>query len=95
MNVYSKILKNEKLYIILFWIIYTLLCVHFYVERSTFADNSYYLFNIIQQQKFCIQYDRYFAVFTQWLPLLAVKLTLPMPRHDSQFWVLKEYLRQE
>lgn len=78
MNVYSKILKNEKLYIILFWIIYTLLCVHFYVERSTFADNSYYLFNIIQQQKFCIQYDRYFAVFTQWLPLLAVKLKLSL-----------------
>ncbi len=73
-----KLLKNEKLYLVLFWIVYTFLCIHFYLERSTFADNSYYLFEIIQNKRFCIQYDRYFSIATQWLPLLAVKFQMPL-----------------
>jgi hypothetical protein len=73
-----KLLKNEKLYLILFWIVYIFLCLHFYLERSTFADNSYYLFEIIQNKRFCIQYDRYFSITTQWLPLLAVKFQMPL-----------------
>ncbi len=57
---------------------YAFLSLYFYQERSTFADNSYYLTEIIQHQTFCIQYGRYFAVLTQWLPLLAVKWHLPL-----------------
>ncbi len=54
------------------------LSLYFYLERSTFADNSYYLTEIIQHQTFCIQYGRYFAVLTQWLPVLAIKWHLSL-----------------
>ena len=74
----KKIVSSEALYVSLFWIAYMFLCLHFYVERSTYADNSYYLFEIIQHKDFCIQYNRYSAVLTQWLPVLAVKCQLPL-----------------
>lgn len=73
-----KTLKAEKFYLILFWLSYTFLCVYFFLERSTYSDNSYYLFEIIQNKAFCIQYDRYFSVLTQILPLTAVKLHLSL-----------------
>lgn len=70
--------KYDLLAVSLFWISYLLLCIYFYVERSTYADNSYYLFEIIQKKSFCIQYARYSAALIQCLPLLAVKLNLSL-----------------
>jgi hypothetical protein len=69
---------KEKTFVVLYWVAYVFLCLHFYLERSTYGDNSYYLFQIIQQNDFCIQYARYAAVFNQWLPLLAVKLQMSL-----------------
>ncbi len=74
----KKIIAQEKLCLAFFWFAYLFLCIYFTTERSTYADNSYYLFEIIQHKSFCIQYARYSAVLTQWLPLLAVKWNLSL-----------------
>lgn len=62
----------EKAIVILFWMLYSFLCIYFYLERSTYADSGYYIFTIIQQKTFCLQHGRYGAILIQWLPVLAV-----------------------
>lgn len=74
----NKFFKYEVFLLSLYWLVFLFLCIVFYKERSTYADNSYYLFEIIQHKTFCIQYDRFFSITTQFLPLLAVKLQLPL-----------------
>jgi hypothetical protein len=57
--------------------LYVCLAVFHLLERVTYADNSYYLFNIIQNKSFNLEHYRYAGVFAQWLVFIAVKLKLP------------------
>ncbi|PQJ12112.1 hypothetical protein CJD36_010015 [Flavipsychrobacter stenotrophus] len=50
----------------------------FYKERLFFADSSFIVFNIIKKQGLAIQEHRYGSFITQMVPLLAVKLHLPI-----------------
>lgn len=69
--------KNEKIYFFIFWLLYTYLSIYFLRERCTYADNSYYLFNIIQNKTLNLEHYRYAGFFSQWLVVIAVNLKLP------------------
>lgn len=53
-----------------------------YKERILFLDAPYYAFQIIINEDFFIAHHRYINYLNQWLPLLAIKLGLPLK------WVL-------
>ena len=49
-----------------------------YKERVLFADAAYVVFNIINDQKFCIQESRYGSFITQMFPYFGQKFHLPL-----------------
>jgi hypothetical protein len=72
---YQKIYKSGLfVYLALF-----ILSLVFYKERIIILDDAYYLFNIVKDARFSIEHFRYIAVVTEIFPLLAVKLSLPLP----------------
>ena len=73
---FKKFTALENTLFVLFWITYAILCLYFYIERSTYADNSYYLFNIIQKKSLNLEHYRFTGLFSQWLAVIAVKLHL-------------------
>jgi len=62
------------------WVMVGLLVLSavFYKEKVLFGDGSYLLFNIINKGKLEVQWGRYGSVVSQFLPYLAVKLSLPI-----------------
>lgn len=54
------------------------LSVVFFKERTIFLDNSFFLFDILRNDSFCVQRYRYIAAIPQILPLLAAKLSLSL-----------------
>jgi len=50
----------------------------YYKERVLFGDGSFMLFNIINLGQLNVQWGRYGATVSQFLPLLAVKMSLPI-----------------
>lgn len=62
----------------LFFLLLLLFCIAYYRERILIYDTSFYLFNIIKNGNFFIPHGRYAIVITQILPLLAIKLGLPL-----------------
>lgn len=50
----------------------------FYKERTIFTDIAFHLFQIIKNENFAIQNNRFGAVCTQIFPLLALKLNLSL-----------------
>jgi hypothetical protein len=73
-----KKFTSNSAFFIFFWIAYFLLSIFFYKERATYADNSFYLFEIIQTKTFHFEHHRYSAFFIQWLTVLFVKLNFPL-----------------
>lgn len=71
-------IRKEKTAIFIFWLIYAALSFYFWKERNTYADNSYYLFNMLQKENFSFEHLRFIAAAWQWPTVLAVKLQLPL-----------------
>lgn len=72
---------NKKSILILGICTYSFLlgaAVFFYKERTVFLDIAYHLFNILKDQNFAIQNNRFGAMFTQVFPLLAAKSGLSL-----------------
>jgi len=63
----------------LFFLVLVVLSIVFYKERIIHVDNAFYICNIINKEWFSIEHHRYIAVFSQLLPLIAVKLDLALP----------------
>ncbi len=51
-----------------------ILAVIYYLERTVFADIAFHLFSLIMTENWTIQNFRFGALFTQFLPLLGIKL---------------------
>jgi len=62
---------------IFFGLLFILACVLF-KERILYADSAWYTFRIINDQGFDIESGRYSAFLTQIIPLLAVRMELPL-----------------
>jgi hypothetical protein len=60
-------------YVVLF-----ILSLVFYKERTIFLDMAYDLFYIIKDQTFCLQLHRFGDVFSQLLPIIAVRSGWPV-----------------
>ena len=71
---------DKKLYKVglLIFSVLILLSVLFYKERTVFLDNAYFLFQMTKNADFCIQRNRFISVLPQILPLIAIKLSLPL-----------------
>lgn len=54
------------------------MAVLFYKERTILLDNSFFLFEMIKDETFSIQRNRFIAALPELLPLLAIKLSLPL-----------------
>lgn len=50
----------------------------FYKERTVFTDIAFHLFQILKNENFAIQNNRFGAAFTQIFPLIALKLNLSL-----------------
>lgn len=50
----------------------------FYKERTIFSDAAFYIFSMAEQAKPAIFHNRFMAIFSQLLPLSALKLSLPI-----------------
>lgn len=61
------------------------LAVVFYKERTILLDNSLFLFEMLKDNSFSIQRNRFIVIFPQLLPLLAAKLSLSLK------WVMISY----
>ncbi|HYD22104.1 MAG TPA: hypothetical protein VEB40_11560 [Flavipsychrobacter sp.] len=62
-----------------------LAAVFFYKERTILLDNSLFLFDMLKDDTFCIQRNRFIVVLPQLLPMLAAKLSLSLK------WVMIAY----
>lgn len=62
---------------VFFGIIFLLACL-FYLERILYADTSFYFFKLVNFSKINIEANRFSVIFTQILPLLTIKLNLPL-----------------
>ena len=62
----------------LYFVFYFLLCIIYYKERLIYTDNSYFLFRIVNDESFAIFHLRWVGILTQWIPLLMVKLSIPL-----------------
>lgn len=54
------------------------LTIVFFKERTILLDNSFFLFDILRNDSFCVQRYRYIAAIPQILPLLAANLSLSL-----------------
>jgi|GEM_PF-1022427 len=62
----------------LFFIVLTWYSLEFFRERMTTSDGAYYNFLLIETGKPVIVHNRWSSYFVQLLPLLAVKMSLPL-----------------
>jgi hypothetical protein len=61
-----------------FMLLLVFLSIYFYAERVLYYDSAYQFFKIINSESYNIEADRWSAVIVQTLPLLAIKLALPL-----------------
>ena len=69
--------KHHIIISITFTILF-ILSILFYKERTIFADLSFHIFELIRTNKYAIQNYRFGSIFTQTLPLMAIKLKMPL-----------------
>ncbi len=50
----------------------------FYKERMILPDDAFYLFDMCKKSGFVIAHFRFISIVTEWLPLLGIKLGLPL-----------------
>lgn len=58
----------------IYFIILVVAAGYFYQERLMNFDSAFYTFEIIQKNSFYIAHNRWISYFTEWVPLLAIKL---------------------
>jgi len=56
------------------FIVYLLFTLFFYKERLINSDAAYYTFHMINFEEVFVKHNRYISYFTQWLPLLLIKM---------------------
>lgn len=61
----------------LYFVLAALLAIVFYRERIQ-SDSAYYLFHVVDTENFRIEHQRYILAFSQFLPLVGIKLGLGM-----------------
>ena len=59
------------------FVLWAIAAVYFYQERL-YSDSAFYLGKVIHYEQFWVELSRYVLVFSQWLPLLCVKLGASM-----------------
>ncbi len=59
-------------------ILYGLLCCYFYLERTTFLDNPFSVYKLIQEKALHVSANRWPAAIIKILPLLAIKAQLSL-----------------
>ena len=62
----------------LFFVYYFSLSIHYYQQRLFYSDNAYLLYRILQGKSFAIFHHRWIGLFTQWLPVIGIKLHCSM-----------------
>lgn len=60
------------------YVVLLTLAILFFKERTIFLDNSFFLFDMLRNDSFCVQRYRYIAAIPQILPLLAANLSLSL-----------------
>lgn len=100
-------MPKNSLFQYIFFVTYLLLSLVFYKERVYYTDTAFYLFNIVQKESFFVAHERYFAVFFEILPVLLVKLHVPLKWvamgfslnvaliYVGVFWLLKKVIPSE
>ena len=61
----------------LFFVVTAVMAAVFFRERIQ-SDSAYYLFHVVDTENFRIEHQRYILAFSQFLPLIGVKLGLGM-----------------
>jgi len=78
-NILRRITKpwaaNADLFLL---VIYGLLSIVFYLERTTFLDNPFTIFKLINDEALFVNANRYPAAVVQIIPLLLIKLGAPL-----------------
>jgi len=70
-------LTNDCL-IHLAFLVWGMLAFYFYQERM-YSDSGFYIAKVVHYETFWIELSRYILVFSEWLPLLLIKLGAGMP----------------
>lgn len=76
-NLLSDPQRRYTFFTHLFFAVMAIFAIVFADERFQ-ADGAYYLFKVVNFEKFQIEHQRFVLVFSQALPLLGVKLGLPL-----------------
>jgi hypothetical protein len=76
----NAITLHQLFYIIasLFFLTSAFCAIYYYKERCLYIDSAFQLFKIISNENFNIEAFRFGVVFTQILPLIAIKAGLPL-----------------
>jgi hypothetical protein len=79
-NQFRKIEFNQLSYWVasFFFTVYAVFAVVYFKERCIYIDSAFQLFKIINFENFNFEAHRYGVVFSQFLPLLAIKFALPL-----------------
>ncbi len=56
------------------FVVYILFTIIFYKERLINSDAAYYTFHMINFEEVFVKHNRHISYFTQWLPLLLIKM---------------------
>lgn len=67
-----------KYFTLLTSLLLVLLSIVFYKQRVIMYDSSFYLFDMLETKWFCIQHYRFAAFISQCIPLLFIKIGLPL-----------------
>lgn len=73
-------LDEKKLYYLGFlpYILLIIFSIVFYKERTVVFDNAYYIFDMVQSGKFCIERNRFISIIPQIFSYLFIKLNAPI-----------------
>ncbi|MCU0432209.1 MAG: hypothetical protein MUC87_01995 [Bacteroidia bacterium] len=69
--------RRYLLFTHLYFVLAAVLAIVFYRERIQ-SDSAYYLFHVVDTENFRIEHQRYILAFSQFLPLIGIKLGLGM-----------------
>ncbi|MGH1337057.1 MAG: hypothetical protein ACRBFS_13110 [Aureispira sp.] len=68
---------REDLLLHLAFLIWAIFAAYYYQERL-YSDSGFYLAKVVHYESFWVELGRYVLVFSQWLPLLCIKLGMGM-----------------
>lgn len=75
-RIFTIVLKQNIIEHILF-IVLGIFAINLFEERLV-ADSSYYIFKVINYESFWVEHNRYILIFSQWIPLIGVKIGLSL-----------------